>query len=137
MEISENAFLIAPCGINCSVCMAYLREKNKCPGCRGPDDKKSISRIKCKIKRCGTFQDSESHFCFECDSFPCARLKRLDKRYRDKYYTSLVGNLKTIQESGIELFLQNEKSKWTCSKCGGTICMHEGYCYSCKEPYEK
>jgi hypothetical protein len=31
--VDENA-LIAPCGMNCGVCMAYLREKNKCPGCR-------------------------------------------------------------------------------------------------------
>jgi rubrerythrin len=30
--------------------------------------------------------------------------------------------------------LENETSKWTCSKCGGTICMHKGYCYTCGEP---
>ena len=26
--------LIAPCGMNCAVCLGYLREKNKCPGCQ-------------------------------------------------------------------------------------------------------
>ena len=128
---------IASCGINCSVCLAFLRERNKCPGCRGPDDNKTISRTQCNIKNCEVFQDDKSQFCFDCGSFPCARLKRLDKRYRTKYHTDLIENLKTIQESGIEVFLENERSKWTCSKCGGTICMHEGYCYSCGEPYEK
>ena len=34
--------LIAPCGMNCNICMAYLREKNKCPGCREIDINKSI-----------------------------------------------------------------------------------------------
>lgn len=133
MESDEDVSLIAPCGINCSVCMFYLREKNKCPGCRGPDDNKPVSRTQCKIRKCETFQDGKSQFCFECGSFPCARLKRLDKRYRTKYHASLVENLKTIQKSGIEVFLENERNKWACSKCGGTICMHKGYCYSCGE----
>ena len=44
--------LIAPCGMNCGICMAYLREKNKCPGCRVIDINKSISVQKCKIKNC-------------------------------------------------------------------------------------
>jgi uncharacterized radical SAM superfamily Fe-S cluster-containing enzyme len=34
MKALENISLIAPCGMNCSICSAYLREKNKCPGCR-------------------------------------------------------------------------------------------------------
>ncbi len=38
MESQNNFSIIAPCGMNCSICMAYLRGKNKCPGCRGIDD---------------------------------------------------------------------------------------------------
>ncbi len=26
---------IAPCGMNCATCLAYLRDKNTCCGCRG------------------------------------------------------------------------------------------------------
>ncbi len=29
--------LIAPCGMNCGICLAYLRTKNVCPGCRVND----------------------------------------------------------------------------------------------------
>ncbi|MDD5456566.1 MAG: hypothetical protein PHV30_05985 [Candidatus Margulisbacteria bacterium] len=29
--------LIAPCGMNCAICLGYLREKNKCPGCSETD----------------------------------------------------------------------------------------------------
>ena len=29
--------LIAPCGMNCSLCRAYGRERKPCPGCRGDD----------------------------------------------------------------------------------------------------
>lgn len=46
MRSFNKISLIAPCGMNCSICMAYLREKNKCPGCRGNDIDKPITRVK-------------------------------------------------------------------------------------------
>lgn len=30
--------LIAPCGMNCQLCYAFQREKNKCPGCLGDEN---------------------------------------------------------------------------------------------------
>ncbi len=42
--------LIAPCGMNCGLCYAYLREKNKCPGCRLFNKKEPVSIAKCRIK---------------------------------------------------------------------------------------
>ncbi len=133
MEPSDNTSIIAPCGMNCSICMSYLRERKKCSGCRGSDLNKPVTCIQCKIKNCTTFQNGNALFCFECDSFPCDKLKHLDKRYRTKYHMSMIENLETIQKSGLTVFLENERIKWTCSKCGGTICVHKGYCYSCGE----
>ncbi|WP_406655930.1 DUF3795 domain-containing protein [Methanolobus sp. ZRKC2] len=133
MESSNDISLLAPCGINCSVCMVYLRERNKCPGCRGPDDNKPISRTGCKIKNCTTFCKGDAEFCFECEDFPCKRLKGLDKTYRTKYSMSIIDNLENIREFGIVEFLENEITRWTCAKCGGTVCVHKGYCYSCGE----
>ena len=49
--------LIAPCGMNCGICMAYLREKKKCPGCRVADTNKAITVIRCKIKNCHELND--------------------------------------------------------------------------------
>ena len=28
-------------------------------------------------------------------------------------------------------FLEREEEKWKCPECGGTICCHDGICYSC------
>jgi|GEM_PF-177345 len=128
--MNEHA-LIAPCGMNCSICMAYLREKNKCPGCRLFNAEKPVTRARCKIKNCEIFKNGGAEFCFECEDFPCQRLKRLDKRYRTKYNMSMIENLENIKRGGIEKFLENENVRWTCSECGGTICVHKGYCYSC------
>ena len=123
--------LIAPCGMNCGICSAYLREKNKCPGCREDDAGKAISVLRCRIKSCENIQDGKLKFCFKCENYPCARMKHLDKRYRTKYKMSMIENLENIKRSGIRQFVNNEKIRWACSKCGGTINVHKGYCYRC------
>ena len=127
--------LIAPCGMNCGLCLAYLREKNKCPGCRGADFKKPVTRVQCKIKTCAFFRNSKARFCFACQEFPCDQLTHLDKRYRAKYHMSMVKNLQNIKSSGLRHFIRNEKKRWTCPECGGIICVHKPQCLSCGRPW--
>lgn len=130
MILLNGALLIAPCGMNCCICMAYLRKKNKCPGCR-IEANKPVTRVTCKIKTCETLTKNKLTFCFECENIPCKNLKHLDKRYRTRYSMSMVENLENIKKSGIEEFLRNEKIRWTCTECGDTICVHKGNCYNC------
>jgi hypothetical protein len=42
----------------------------------------------------------EIDFCYQCEDFPCDRLKTIDMRYRKKYNASLIENLCAIKESG-------------------------------------
>jgi hypothetical protein len=124
--------LIAPCGMNCGICMAYLREKDKCPGCRGSDANKKVTCSRCKIKNCLTFKKGKTKkFCFECKEYPCKLLNHLDKRYRTKYHMSMIENLDNIKKSGVRAFVRNEEKRWACQKCGGTICIHRGCCPNC------
>ena len=127
--------LIAPCGMNCGICKYYYREKNNCPGCNGPDDNKSKYLLDCKIVKCDIRKNNESGFCYECPDIPCTRLKNLDKRYSSKYHMSMLENLNFIKENGIDAFLEKEKQKWKCPKCGGIVTCHGGMCLSCG--YEK
>ena len=127
----KDSSLIAPCGMNCGICMVNLRETNKCPGCRGPDENKAKTRVNCKIKTCEVFKNSDAEFCYECEDFPCARLEHIDKRYRNKYHMSQINNLESIRDFGMEKILRDEDEKWTCSECGGIICAHKGHCFSC------
>jgi hypothetical protein len=133
MESVNQILLIAPCGMNCSICTAYLRERNKCPGCRGVDIDKPRTRVKCKIKKCEFLQKAGTMFCFQCDSFPCDRLKHFDERYRTKYSMSMIENLEHIRKDGIQQFIEDEKAQWACPECGGTICVHKRYCYNCRK----
>lgn len=132
-ESLSKELLIAPCGMNCGLCMAYLREKNRCAGCRSSDDLKSVSRARCKIKTCS---GSSSDFCFTCEKFPCKPLKHLDKRYRTKYSMSMVENLVNIKDHGIGKFVEKESRKWQCLSCGGTICVHKGSCFICGKKHQ-
>jgi hypothetical protein len=128
---STNPTLIAPCGINCRLCRAYIRDRQACPGCRGDDTFKSISCVRCALKNCAKLAEGGFRYCFECDEFPCARLSHLDKRYRTRYGTSPIANLVSIQEIGIRNFIKNENKKWTCPQCASMLSMHKPQCLSC------
>ena len=135
---SLNSFsLIAPCGLNCALCRAYLRSKNKCPGCRADYADKPVTRSRCKIKNCQIRQNGKMKFCISCSCLPCPDLKRLDKRYRSKYNMSVVENLEHIKKFGIKKFVKNEKARWTCSECGDTICVHQAACIGCGKKAER
>jgi len=131
--MTENASLIAPCGMNCGVCLAYLRDTRTCPGCRGDDANKPFSCVRCVIKNCETVKAGPSGFCFDCPKLPCKRLKDLDKRYRTKYGMSMLENLEFIREHGLSAFVDKESERWRCRKCGGVICVHRHFCFTCGE----
>src|SRR5512147_2184690 len=128
---SFDTRLMAPCGMNCGVCLGYLRQKNHCSGCRTRqvDDRKT--RVQCTIANCSHLAETESGFCYECKKYPCKRMKQLEKRYSTKYKTSLAGNLEKIKQMGLEAFAGSEYEKWLCPHCGGTVCIHRGYCWTC------
>ena len=123
--------LVAPCGIDCRVCIAYLREKNPCLGCRRDQRDKPKTRSQCKIKLCENLGKGLRRFCFECDTFPCARLRGMDLRYRTKYRLSVIENLAAIKRDGIRIFVQHETNRWRCPQCGNVLCVHRDRCLFC------
>lgn len=128
--------LIAPCGMNCGLCISYLAMKNNlkkqgfqkkyCEGCLPRGKNCVFMKEKCERLGNGTIR-----FCYQCGNFPCTRLKTLDKRYRTKYHMSMIENLTFIKDQGMEKFLENEEVKWRCPKCGEVICCHNGLCLNC------
>ncbi len=126
--------LIAPCGMNCGIWLGFFgytvsgkKRKMKCTGCRPTD--KSCAFVK---KNCKKLLNKEIEYCFECNVFPCEKLKNIDERYRRKYEMSMIDNLNYIQKNGIDDFLKKERQRWKCPKCGGVICVHDKRCYSCE-----
>jgi hypothetical protein len=128
--------LVAPCGMNCGVCSAYLSMKNDlkrqgimrmyCIGCRPRGKNCAFMKKSCELLGEGKVQ-----YCYECKEFPCRRVKQLDKRYRTNYRMSMIENLEFIKEHGMNEFLEKEEKKWKCPECGAVICCHNGICYAC------
>jgi hypothetical protein len=127
--------LIAPCGMNCGICVAFFgftlkgeQRKHACNTCR-------LRKSKCAFlkQQCDKLATNQIEYCFECTGFPCEHLKTLDTRYRDKYGMSMIENLRYIQTHGIEQFLRNEQERWKCATCGGIICVHNKTCYTCNQ----
>ncbi|PKM94546.1 MAG: hypothetical protein CVU84_10800 [Firmicutes bacterium HGW-Firmicutes-1] len=131
MKFSEE--LIAPCGMNCGVCIAYLREKNKCCGCLSLGTNKQAHCNKCSIKFCDEHNRSEFTYCYECHKFPCSRIRKLEKRYVENYHVSLIENSTSISKYGFSEFIMNESEKWKCKNCGEVLCIHRNICLNCKE----
>ncbi|MCW4028780.1 MAG: DUF3795 domain-containing protein [Candidatus Bathyarchaeota archaeon] len=141
----DNKFspeLIAPCGMNCGVCKAYLAysrgvptQKGKvshCSGCRVRD--KNCAFIKRDFpKKVGKQLNS----CLECSEMPCQRLSHLDQHYQARYGMSMVSNLKEIKEKGMDGFLESQAEKYRCPTCGDVVSVHDGKCYACNYQGEK
>jgi hypothetical protein len=130
--------LIAPCGMNCGLCIGHLREKRPCGGCFKIDDenKPKVCRS-CKIVNCDLLAETESGFCYDCVKYPCTRLKNLDKRYRTNYGMSMIENLAYINDYGLEKFLNNEEERWKCKVCGAGLSVHRDFCLNCKTEINK
>jgi hypothetical protein len=125
---------IAPCGIDCGVCIAHLRPRNRCAGCNADEASKVHHCAVCRIKNCDELVAGERSFCFECPTYPCARLRQLDKRYRARYHMSVIENLDRIREAGLDAFVEAERVRWECVGCGALTSVHRTECPVCGRP---
>lgn len=134
--LSDDTELIAPCGMNCSVCSRYLARKYDvkrkgvrmayCVGCRPRDRKCALLK-----KRCDLLLNHRVRFCYECGTFPCRNLERIDARYQKDYRTSFIENLTFIKQYSLSAFMERENVKWRCPQCEGVLCCHNGVCFNC------
>mgnify|MGYP006296904291 FL=1 len=126
--------LIAPCGMNCRICIAYFgytvngnKRKMNCIGCKPKD--KSCAFLK---KYCTKLRKNEIDYCYECKDFPCSYLEKIDSLYQKRYDMSMIENLEYIRAHGMNEFLRQQQEKYLCPECGDVICVHNGICYSCE-----
>lgn len=128
--------LAGPCGFYCGTCRHYLARakgllkekklKHGCKGCRVQD--KNCAWVK---RDCELLRRKQIEFCFECNGFPCANLKKLNQRHLRDDNVSLIENLMRIKKIGTEQWLKEQGDKWRCPKCGGDICVMDKECYDC------
>jgi hypothetical protein len=126
--------LIAPCGMNCAICSRYLSyvnhlKRSQCIGCRP-----SKRRCTCLFEKCTGINNTSRgnwSFCIECNQYPCKQLKRMDNRYRNNYLYSVKDNLEYIKNAGVGEFIKEQYWKYSCSRCGELISIHNRKCFKC------
>ncbi len=139
MSKSPTAFeLTAPCGLYCGSCRQYLAKsegllektglKQGCDGCRIRD--KNCTFIK---RDCKSLKTKELDFCFECESFPCENLQKLNEIYIGRFNTSLIDNLDRIKQTGVDQWVKEQQKLFTCGHCGEKTSIHEKKCYYCNQ----
>jgi hypothetical protein len=125
-----DPMMFAPCGMNCMICYKHCSQKISCAGCFTDSKGKPEHCGKCKIKICT--QKKDIKYCYECSEYPCKQLKYLEKSYITRYDTSLIGNSREVKENGLAVFMDQQKTKYMCPKCGGIISLHDSECSECK-----
>jgi len=88
----------------------------------------------CRIRTCEELNPRDHAFCYACAKFPRARPRQLDNRYRAQYGMSMIENLESIREVGLDAFAAAEKDRWACPGCGETLCVHKPECVHCGRP---
>ena len=134
MKMPEHidAGMVAPCGVICLACGAYLNKKSPCAGCRALDEEHMRKSCRaCAKKKCAF--DQGLTWCFECARFPCARIKSLNARYVQNYDVDLVQNGRDAREN-MDAFLAAQRARFTCGLCGGVIDQHHRRCGECGAP---
>ena len=76
-------------------------------------------------------------FCFTCPEYPCAKIKRLDKRYAKSYGLSVLENLHQLEVLGLDRFVDEQQRQWSCAGCGAILCMHKPACKNCGKVWRK
>lgn len=135
-----TADMIAPCGLDCSLCAYAQRKTDPCPGCNGPDENKpEFCSKRCGIVLCRKRKLNGYRFCDECPDCPCEDVMEKENRYTNQYplFESPLQNIRDIREMGMEAFLIKEREKWSCKECGAPISVHTGICSGCGKRYGK
>ena len=131
--------MIAPCGLDCSLCTQAHSKTAPCPGCLGSDaDKPDFCSAQCGIINCEERKAHSYRFCDECPRFPCEDAQEREDRYQSQYplRESPFENLREIRQYGMSAFLQRQKERWSCGECGGPISVHTGICGDCRKGYD-
>ena len=106
MSEDSNDFVLACCGLVCSQCGAYRR--NKCQGCHS----EKPMHTGCKVKPCVLERGYTT--CAECADFgdlkACKKLNNfISKIFACIFRSDRIGNLNRIREIGLNKFQEEQQ----------------------------
>ncbi|TFF98960.1 MAG: DUF3795 domain-containing protein [Promethearchaeota archaeon] len=130
--------LLTYCGLYCGICPSFHR--GTCYGCRSEDKTQNrTSKWGCKIRNC-CINEKEILYCGECSDFPCNKItsKLINSHpndFRFTYRHEIPNNIIRIKSLGFTKWIEREKEKWKCNKCGNFIVFYDYKCIECNNKY--
>lgn len=147
-EVKMKVRYDAYCGLNCGACPIGLaneqedeqglqkmaeewgvkREDLNCTGCKTTATASFCT--KCDMRLCAL--ETGVEFCNQCDEFPCEIITAF-RNDKAPHHSAIFENLEEIKNKGIEVWLESEKKKWSCGKCGTRFTWYNETCSECGE----
>lgn len=109
MQNQDRWDLVAPCGLYCGECTAFLNEE--CGGCRSDEGLSKNYKKYCKIYACSSGKNL--NVCLECRKFPCEFFDffKAEKLEESSWFLDIWSNMKQIKVVGLTKFLKG-KADW-------------------------
>jgi len=122
--------LVAPCGLYCGECTAFLN--GECLGCRSDLGLSKEYRKYCKIYQCSSGKNLKT--CLECKDFPCKIFDffKAEKLEDSSWFLDVWSNMKQIEELGLTNFLR-KKRNWLSRRKECAEKRGIKYCDECKQ----
>jgi hypothetical protein len=100
---------VAPCGLYCEECTAFLDKE--CGGCRSNEGLSKEYRKYCKIYGCASSKNLK--VCLECQGFPCKTFAffKAERLEASSWFLDIWNNMKQIEKTGLTNFLR-KKTNW-------------------------
>ncbi|MFW6125547.1 MAG: DUF3795 domain-containing protein [Chloroflexota bacterium] len=127
--MSDEAELIAPCGLYCGACPVFRAasdealarrvaenlgipvEQARCRGCRAEKGHiPSMGEPQCPTYEC--VEQKGLRFCYECADFPCLKLAPCADKAQTLPHNSKVYNLVLLQKLGPDRWLERGEQLW-------------------------
>jgi predicted RNA-binding Zn-ribbon protein involved in translation (DUF1610 family) len=138
--------LDAYCGLYCGACPMMLAHQNgeleafaerigrkpedvRCFGCKS--DKVASFCATCELRQCAGSKGFDS--CFRCEELPCDPFVAFRDDEQWPYHAAVPKNLERIQQTGVEVWLEEQDARWRCPKCGTRFAWQDEECKSCGE----
>ena len=125
---TEKWNLVAPCGLYCEECTAFLNEE--CRGCRSNEGLSKEYREYCKIYQCSSSKNLK--ICLECEKFPCNLFDffKAERLEDSSWFLDVWSNMKQIEQAGLANFLK-KKTNWLRKRKGCAEKRGIKYCDGC------
>ena len=144
--------MVGICGLYCGTCPMYLAyrendvkqmeqvsqasgiplEKIRCDGCHSDNLYPSCVDCRHGFRTCAV--EKKVTWCFECDDFPCQRLRDFTKVHivdGIPHHAHVIDDLQYMKEHGVEQWVKEQEKAGRCPQCGRRLYWFVRECPGC------